>query len=174
MFTKEQLYSSMGKKRSTSLFTQTCKQGQVPILSLTSTEVTDYPSVRNLFLALVKDDPSEATFALTVFGEVNFWQSMQSNSRLFPYFEEYRRTTDILRKSEAFKLITQEVQSQGKNSYAAAKFLIDEPWKKTKADRQQAKETTEAATETTTFSDDLKRLEAQGFSFGRASEGSLQ
>ncbi|MCA9368199.1 hypothetical protein KC887_08155, partial [Candidatus Kaiserbacteria bacterium] len=71
---------------------------------------------------------------------------------------------DVKRKSKAFQAIIKEVTNDGKNSYAAAKYLIEEPWKqkRTKAAKEESRATTEEALISSEVSEDLDRLREAG------------
>ena len=171
MFTYDQLYTPLGKKKSVSLILETCKYGNSdPLFTIRSHEKRGLISLRNLYLKFAVDDPSEAEFAVTVFGDVAFWEHMKTRKDIEPYVEEWRETATILRKSKAFKVLASEVSTKGKNSYQAAKYLIEEPWKikeavtpKGKVEAKKAlKRTATKAFESKEVSEDIKRLTEEG------------
>lgn len=145
MFTREQLYNSKGVGRTKSLIVDFGETSD-NILCLHDSS-KPYPALRPLFLSLVQDDPTEAAFAIAVFGSIEFWEKLQNSPVLKPYLKKWRHEADVLRKAEAFKYIVKEMKEDGRNGYNAAKYIIDEPWKpKTKSSKAAiAKSTQEAA-----------------------------
>lgn len=145
LFNYDQLYNAMNVPRSKSLFREFYSDSEETILSI-SIETPGHPALRDLFLKHVVDDPSEATFALEVFGTVAFWDRLQKAPFLKTPLKEWRHECDVLRKSKAFQHIVKEVQDEGKNAYQAAKFLIDEPWKpKSRPVKRDSQKSTEEA-----------------------------
>lgn len=143
MFDREQLYSPTGKILTKSLFSE-FGTGPNTILSLRDTG--KFPSLKNLYVNLCTDDPSEYTFATTVFGNVQFWETLKQVTWMEEALEEWRHEAAIKRKSEAFKSIIKEVKEDGRNAYQAAKYIIDEPWTgKTKASREASRKSTAEA-----------------------------
>jgi hypothetical protein len=179
-FPREQLYSTNGHKRSKSLFVELQVQRldvHTPFLSLRpqhSLEISDSPLVRNatslrdLYIRFTVDDPSEVTFAETVFGDWSFWENILACEWFKPYHDEWSRVTDVKRKQEAFEVIIGEVKSRGKNSFQAAKYLVEEQWKgksssgDKRAARSTARKTATEAFETSGLKQDLERLKEQG------------
>lgn len=122
----------------------------------------------DLYIALTVDDPSEATFVDEVFGDFFFWKSL-SNSQFFkPHLEEWKEVAEIKRKQKAFKAIMNEVKTEGKSSFSAAKYLIEEPWRgaptaaERKRMRSKVNETTEKAFSDQQIQEDVERLKKEG------------
>ena len=82
----------------------------------------------NLYMAHAVDDPSEVTFAEEVFGDLYFWQCL-AESWFKPHLEEWRHLAAIKRKQGAFKAIINEVKTNGRSAFTAAKYPIEQPWK---------------------------------------------
>lgn len=114
-------------------------------------------SLSKLFLAYTVQDPSEHTFAETVFGEWITWERLSEADGIKPHVEAWRRAADVARKSKAFKAVVSEVED---GNFQAAKFLIQEPWKDTPKEKKEAKETTKEAFGSIT--EDISRLEEKG------------
>lgn len=129
MFPKEMLLGSGGHMKTRSLFFETCLPTDEPFLSLKPQKDNAAPSLRDIFITLVVDDPSEATFAETVFGDIRFWENLCNCRWMEPHLKEWRRIADAKRKSKAFKSIIKEIEEGGRSSFTAAKYLIEEPWK---------------------------------------------
>jgi len=113
------------------------------------------------------DDPSEVTFAEEVFGDLFFWQSLTEASFFKKHIEEWRLLASTVRKKEAFKAIINEVKTNGKSSFTAAKYLIEEPWKtgnamERKRNKKLIADSAEAAFSDSTIQSDLKRLKEEG------------
>jgi len=126
-------------------------------------------ALSKLYLALATMDPTEYTFAISVFGSWEVWEKMQTTAPLKKPIEKWRREADVKRKSLAFESVIKEVQEGGRSSYSAAKFLINEEWKAKedgrtarKAKSEEAKSTSEEAFERAGVTDELTRLKEQG------------
>lgn len=161
MLTRDQIYTPQNRRKEQSLFVETCAYHNEPIFTVRD-EKEGYISLRKLYLEYVPKDPSEAVFAETVFGDVGYWLHLRENKTLKPFFEEWREEAEVIRKSFAFKAIVEEVETKGKSSFSAAKFLIDEPWKdkRNPAVKKQSKETTSKAAHQ--VKSDLERLQEEG------------
>lgn len=127
------------------------------------------PSLQRIFVEHVLYDPTEVGFADHVFGLWDPWDRICQSPTVLPHIEKWRREADIRRKALAFQQIVSEAANGGKSAMAAAKFLIDEPWKvkdaRTKdgrAARKEVRETAEEAFKRTAIEDDLKRLRDEG------------
>ena len=162
MFSKEMLYNASGKKRTRSLFTETKRQGDEPFLSLKPQKDNGAVSLRDLFIQFVVDDPSETTFAETVFGDLEFWQNLLECDWMVEEANKWRTITDAKRKAKAFRVLINEVESDGRNSYSAAKYLIEEPWKDKRNPnvKEHVKETTQKGY--SSISSDVNRLTELG------------
>lgn len=126
--TRDHLYTSLNNIRVTCLYKELCAQGDKPIFTI-RTHKEGLISIKNLFVDLTVDDPTEVTFANEVFGEVGYWLKSRENPTLKPHLEEWRLEADVIRKSKAFKAIVDEVVTNGKSALSASKYLIEEPWK---------------------------------------------
>lgn len=162
MFPRELLYNASGKKKTTSLFVETQRTGDEPFMTLKADKGNGNISLRDLFIQLVVDDPSEVTFAEVVFGDMEFWLHLSNCGWMQEYVKSWRSITDAKRKSKAFKSILSEIENEGRSAYSAAKYLIEEPWKdkRNKEVKEQVKETTKAAY--SEYSSDVSRLKEQG------------
>lgn len=120
-----------------------------------------------LYIAHSVDDPSEVTFAEEVFGDIYFWQSLTEAVWFQRHIQEWRLIAATIRKRDAFKSIINEVKTNGKSSFTAAKYLIEEPWKtgnalQRKQNKKLISESAEAAFSDSTIQSDLKRLKEEG------------
>lgn len=131
MLTRDQLFGSMGHMRSVALFVETAKPDDTPLMTLKTLKPhhTTVFSLRDMFMKFAVDDPTEVTVALVVFGSVDFWNKLCEKTWMQPYLKEWRAEADQMRKSKAFELLWKEVEEEGRNSFQAAKYLIEEPWK---------------------------------------------
>jgi hypothetical protein len=172
MLTRDQIYTPNNKPRTVSLIVElamesSSPEGVQPIFTVRD-EKEGYISLQKLFIDLTVDDPSEHKFAEEVFGDFIYWTVLRENKLLKKHLADWRLTAEAKRKSIAFEYIISEVKTQGKNSFQAAKFLIDEPWKgTTKAARAASNKTTkeahnEAMENNHGFSSDIKRLRKEG------------
>jgi len=126
-------------------------------------------ALSKLYLAFATMDPTEYQFAISVFGSWEVWEKMQLTAPLKKPIEKWRREAEVKRKSLAFESVIKEIQEDGRSSFTAAKFLINEEWKPKedgrtarKAKSAEAKSTSEEAFEKAGVTDDLERLKSQG------------
>lgn len=163
LFTYEQLHSSLNHRMSKSLFQETCPPGVTPLMTLGRAPKGDLVVLRDIFIELVTEDPSEYTFAEYVFGDYAYWEKITQAKFIQPYLKEWRLVTDVKRKSKAFKSVIDEVEKGGRSSFTAAKFLIDEPWKdkRNPKAKEESRKTTEQAA--SPYKDDVERLRENGF-----------
>lgn len=157
LFTFEQLHSSQNHRLTKALFLETCRPCDEPIMTLSRTQKRDLVVLKDIFIELTQDDPSEMSFAEYVFGDYGHWKLISDATWMQPYLSEWRMIADVKRKSKAFKSIVREVEEGGRNSYSAAKYLIDEPWKgKSKDAKENVKESKERARNE--YTQDFKRI----------------
>ena len=166
MFSRDQLYGENGHRKSRALFVETSGRPHIdkPFLCLNpNRKEGDYIPLQPLFISLTVDDPSEATFAETVFGDIPFWESLKTCTWFKDYYEEWAYVAEVKRKSKAFKAIVQEAED-GRSKFTAAKFLIEEPWKDKRNPKAKArsKKTTEVARMDAEVESDIERLREQG------------
>lgn len=166
LFTRDQLYGKNNIRYTQALFYEFA--GKDGLLNLSDQEKHGTIPLRKIFIPMVTKDPTEVEFAEYVFGEYAFWQYFEERTKSWTahHLATWRHEADVARKSLAFRSIMKELE-EGKSSYQAAKYLIEEPWKiksapdKRKA-RKEAKETAEEAFEASGVSADLKRLKEEG------------
>lgn len=157
MYSRDQLVNSSGTMLTKGLIYEAVGHTPTTLFTMKADDHEGYVSLRKIFLMLAVDDPSEVTFAEAVFGDYAYWSKFSNSQFVQPYVAEWRQVADVKRKSKAFQAIIDEVNSKGRNSYQASKFLIDEPWKeKTKAQKTKIKETTSEAADL--YSEDIERL----------------
>lgn len=158
VFTEDQLYGLKGHMKTRALFKETCSPKDTPLMELKKRAHNELPCLRDYYINLCVMDPTEADFAEEVFGDIIFWENLKKTEWFAPYYEEYKRTADIKRKSIAFKSVFAELHD-GKNALSAAKFLIQEGYvpreEKTRAKRKEIKETTQEAVKATPYKGDL-------------------
>lgn len=160
LFSEEQLWASNGLAKTNSLFSETARQGDTPIMSLNGGN-KNLICLRDLYVPLVANDPSEVEFAEYVFGDLRYWLKLKSAVFMPKYLEEWSQLADVKRKQKAFAAIIREINENGRSAFTAAKYLIEEPWKPTtkKSTNNKIKSADEAKS---AFSEDIDRLEQQG------------
>lgn len=158
IFSYEQLHSSLNHRLTKALFVETCSPEHQPLMTLGRREKKGLFCLRDIFIPMVAEDPSEYKFAEYVFGDYAFWDNLTKSTWMKPYLEEWRMVAATKRKSMAFEALAEEVKG-GKNSYGAARFLIEEPWKdkRTKKEQEASRKSTEEAHKTV-FREDAERL----------------
>ncbi len=136
-------------------------------ISMSKVERPGKINLYKLFVLYCVDDPSEVTFAMEVFGDLNFWLKMQKDHMVRDHVEEWREHCDILRKQAAFVAISKEVK-EGKSPFAAARYLIEEPWKQARGPKakkalvEKKERTAEEAYRSAEISKDLERIKEVG------------
>ena len=158
------LLTTSGVCRTTSLFYETTRQGDVPIFVFNPTPPPGAAGLlkfRDIYLAFCVDDPTEGRLAEEVFGDYKYWDKIANTTLIQPYVHELRELATIKRKEIAFKAIMEEAKN-GKNKLSAAKYLIEEPWIiKTRKTKAQIEETSRRAA--SSISQDLDRLKEDGY-----------
>lgn len=129
LFSHEQLHSTQGHRLTRSLFKETAKGADQPVMTLARYPKDDLVQLAPIFIEYVTEDPSEYEFALHVFGNFAHWKLIAESTWMQPYLEEWRMETDVRRKSSSFRRVYEEATSDGRSAYQAAKYLIEEPWK---------------------------------------------
>lgn len=163
LFSKEQLYADSGKARFKELFDPWNTDSLVTLEKEKEGKVSLY----KIYLSLVEDDPSEVTFADEVFGDLGFWLRLKESLMLKSYFIEWANIASERRKRMAFKAIIDEVKNNGKSSFTAAKYLVEEPWKTSvsAARRKQIKkdieDTAHKAFVSSGVAEDWERIQSQ-------------
>jgi hypothetical protein len=142
---REQIYSQNNIPRILCLISELCKYDDEPIFTLRD-QKEGMESLQTLFINLTVNDPTEVTFAETVFGDVFYWVTVREIKALKDTLDKWREVASIKRKAIAYKAILDEVTSGGKSAFSAARYLIDEPNKNKRSPQVKAEvETTKAA-----------------------------
>lgn len=154
------LYAGNGRARVNQLIEEFSKYDYRPDFDSMFSIKAEHPtkhSLQTLFINLTVEDPTEATFAEVVFGDIDYWLKARESVTLKPHLEDWRKVADTKRKAIAYKAIIDEVKTGGKSAFSAAKFLITEPEKpKTKATKKTIEETSKAAK--SIYTEDLESL----------------
>ena len=166
--------TDQGVIRTKSLFYELDHQSDACIFTLKE-EAIEHPSGRPLmpiaqiFIAMAVDDPTEITFSDYIFGSWQVWDKIRnSDKRLVVHVEKWRKEADIRRKALAFSVVVNEVKNEGKSSFAAAKYLIEEGWNPkgqtvdARKKRSEARETAQTAFEREGLTEDMQRLKEAG------------
>ena len=162
MFTKEQLWAGNNIPRTNSLFVETSRKGDQPIMSLNGHN-EEFPCLRDLYVAYVVDDPSEAVFAEVVFNDIAYWLKLKESAFMPSYLKQWNEIVNIKRKQKAFKVVLSEIENDGKSSFQAAKYIIEEQWNKDSRTKEAKKRTTKTSEKAIDFfKDDLDRLKDVG------------
>jgi hypothetical protein len=87
-----------------------------------------YLSLHKLYRSLVSHDPTEYSFATAVFGSWPVWEVIREAPQLKVHVAKWRREAEVKVKSEAILAIAEEMKSNGRSSFSAAKLLLDRGW----------------------------------------------
>lgn len=165
MFTYNDLYNDSGAARTRTLF---CEYNPDGILTLNRFGKEGRVSLYQLYIIHATEDPSEVQFAEEVFGDILYWKRLQGESFFKSHIAEWRDVAAEKRKQLAFKAVVNEVKTEGRSSFTAAKYLIEEPWRsgstasEKKAIRKNIEQTAEAAYQNQSLQDDITRLMEEG------------
>jgi|SRR6056300_1847226 hypothetical protein len=85
-------------------------------------------SFPKLYLSIVSNDPTEYEFSQVVFGSWEHWQAIAKSPFVKPYINKLRKEVEVKVKSEAIKAIAEEMKSNGRSSFSAAKLLLEKGW----------------------------------------------
>ena len=85
-------------------------------------------SLQQLFVKMVPNDPTEYEFAQAVFGSWNVWKGISEAPQIKPYVNHWRNEVVVKIKSQAIQAIAEEMKSNGRSSFSAAKLLLDKGW----------------------------------------------
>lgn len=162
----DQLYNISGVPRFSHLVVELCytrpERDQAKALFTLRNEKEGFISLKKLFVEYTASDPSEASFAEALFGDIGYWLRVRDLKELAPYLESWREEADVVRKSRAFKAVVKEVEENGKSAFSAARYLIEEPWKDKRNPKasKQTKATTSRASRQ--VKSDIERLKEEG------------
>lgn len=72
--------------------------------------------------------PIVFSFAETVFGQWEIWETIKSSPFLKTFVAKWKREVEIKIKSKAIKAIHEEMETNGRSSFTAAKLLLERGW----------------------------------------------
>lgn len=143
-----------------------------PIYTLRDDDLKDphnlekvYPSLRRLYLECA--DPTEYQFATAFLGGWDHWQVLSNADWFQPHIQKWRSELEVRLQSEAIQRIKDEAMADGRNGFAANRFLVSQGWISKKAEpnrrgRPSKEEIRKIAVQEAfnerTIEDDLKRL----------------
>lgn len=112
------------------LFLETSHVSQHDKIIYTATpfDYPKYPSIQRLYLSY--DDLTEYPFASECLGGWDHWQSIlaSENSKLQKYIAIWRAELEIKLKSQALRRIKEEAEADGRNGFAANKYIVEKAW----------------------------------------------
>ncbi len=152
MFTHNQLHVN-NVQMSRALFSDVTVS-EYNILSLED-KTSGLPCLRDLYMELTLEDPTEYNFAVTVFNTWDFWENLSSSSVIQPVIDKWRKENMIRQKMIAVKSLKQEAAS-GKSKATAAKWLFDNGFTAVKPKKEESKTINKKIDSST--NDDMKRL----------------
>ena len=87
-----------------------------------------FPSLHQLYLTY--NDLTEYQFAKECLGSWDHWQTILSSERdkIHRFVNIWRSELEIKLKSDAFSRIQEEALADGRNGFAANKYIIDRAW----------------------------------------------
>jgi hypothetical protein len=95
------------------------------------------PCLRDLYLNLTLEDPTEYYFATEVFNTWDFWENLSSSAVIRPVVDKWRTENMIRQKSLAVKQLKMEA-TMGKSKATAAKWLFDNGFTAPKPKKKEA------------------------------------
>lgn len=158
--TREQIYNEQNGATFRPLIAEFALEPDKVVFTMNSEHKDGHISLYKLFIQFVVDDPTETVFAKEVFGDIKYWFTIREYTAMKTYVENWREICDVLRKQKAFEVMVDEVKSKGRNSFQAAKYLIEEPWKKGKTQRKSVAKTASKASPSISseLKEDLERI----------------
>jgi len=87
-----------------------------------------YLSLRKLYLSMIPNDPTEYEFAQTVFGSWDVWSAIKKSTFIKKDYELWRKEGIVKIKSMAIQAIAEEMRSNSRSSFSAAKLLLEKGW----------------------------------------------
>ena len=133
LFTMSQLKGPNGKCRTKSLFYELSYYDTTDVIFTTKEQDITvkgkaYVSLQQLFINMVPNDPTEYEFAMSVFGSWEVWKTISEAPQLRPFVSNWRNEVVVKVKSKAIQAIAEEMRSNGRSSFSAAKLLLDKGW----------------------------------------------
>ena len=133
LFTMSQLKGPNGKCRTKSLFYELSYYDTTDVIFTTKEQDITvkgkaYVSLQQLFINMVPNDPTEYEFAMSVFGSWEVWKTISESPQLKPFVTNWRNEVVVKVKSKAIQAIAEEMKSNGRSSFSAAKLLLDKGW----------------------------------------------
>ena len=133
LFTMSQLKGPNGKCRTKSLFYELSYYDTTDVIFTTKEQDITvkgkaYVSLQQLFINMVPNDPTEYEFAMSVFGSWEVWKTISEAPQLKPFVTNWRNEVVVKVKSKAIQAIAEEMRSNGRSSFSAAKLLLDKGW----------------------------------------------
>lgn len=128
-------YAEYGRWRVHSLFQEGYdKRGPAAVYTLKDQD-TDVPSLKRLYLE--EADLTEYTFATKYLGGWDHWQVLLASDFVRPHVDKWRTELELKLKAEALKRMIDEAVADGRNAFAANKFLVSNGWVDKKAEPQR-------------------------------------
>lgn len=152
MFTHEQLHVN-NVQLSRALFADVTKS-EYNLLTLEDKN-SDLPCLRDLYMELTLEDPTEYQFAIQVFNTWDFWENLSSTSIIKPKIDKWRKENMIRQKSLAVVAMKSEAKV-GKSRATAARWLYDNGFTAPKPKKEEAKTIAKSVDKDTEA--DMKRL----------------
>jgi hypothetical protein len=121
-----------GRWVTTGIFLETYQSHLTPksrvIYTLLPYSLDQYPSLHQLYLTY--EDLTEYQFASECLGGWDHWQTIlgSENERLQDAIKVWRAELEIKLKSQAFQRIKEEAEADGRNGFAANRYLIERSW----------------------------------------------
>lgn len=108
-----------------SLFLET-GGGENAVYSLKDQDQGEYRSLKRLYLET--DDPTEYRFYTVYLDGLKHWEALCAAKWFKPYVAQWRKELLVRLQSQALVAIRQEAANEGKNSFAANKYLLEKGW----------------------------------------------
>ena len=133
MFQYENFKGSNGKTKTKSLFYELCySDTEDAVFTLKDRDLEAhgkmYLSLQKLYLQMAPADPTEYEFAQTVFGSWDVWSAIKKSPFIKKDYELWRKEGIVKIKSMAIQAIAEEMRSNSRSSFSAAKLLLEKGW----------------------------------------------
>lgn len=170
MFDRTQLHSPTGKRKSRSLFRELTnpdnRKGAIFVMN--KYDRAGLPSLYRLYMEYAVDDPTEYTFAITVFGDFAYWEWLRGMDPVKGLVADWEEEAEVARKSVMLDNILQATK-EPKTALQASKYLLERGFEHRpsqagvdgRKSRAESKEATKALLLTEGYQSDLERLQAK-------------
>lgn len=140
------------------LFFEQSPNPDTPIYTLKDHDHRGLPSLYRLYMET--DDPTEYFFATVYLDGWDHWERLCKSPWFKPYVERWRKELNVRLKARALLAMREEAAStEGKNRFAANKYLLDNGWEEEKKNPRGRPSKQEVEQEATRLAEESRTIE---------------